>query len=128
MDILAQFFQLLIILGILNVWVLRLNQKTSYRGGNSQSLREEFSTYGFPFWFFYLIGALKILFAVSMAIGFWIPKFVPIAAAGLGLLMVGAIISHIKVNDTFIKYVPATIMLCLCGIVFALTVQYLPTI
>ena len=126
MSIIVQLCQLIIVLGIINVWFVRRHQSTNYRGKNATSLKDEFQSYGYPSWFFYVIGGLKILFALVMSIGFWAPVCIPIAAAGLGILMLGAVVSHFKVNDAPIKYMPATIMLALCGVVFALTYQYLP--
>ena len=42
-------------LWILNVWILRFNKETEYRGGDAKNMREEFKTYGIPPWAMYLI-------------------------------------------------------------------------
>ena len=68
MDIIM-IIKIITALGIFNVWLLRYNKNTEYRGGNAKSLKEEFKTYGLNSWFMYLIGAIKIgisiLFIVS---------------------------------------------------------------
>ena len=41
--------QLIVAVGILNVWLLRSGRATPFRGGDARSLREEFAAYGLPF-------------------------------------------------------------------------------
>ena len=38
--------KLIIGLGLINVWVLRYNKKTEYRGGAANNMLEEFHSYG----------------------------------------------------------------------------------
>jgi len=72
MDTLRTILQILVGLGILNVWLLRANRSTAYRGGDAKSLREESATYGLPGWFFYLVGTLKITCALCLLAGIWL--------------------------------------------------------
>ena len=58
-------------LWILNVWILRFNKETEYRGGDAKNMREEFQTYGFPSWAMYLIGGTKLSLAVLLLVGIW---------------------------------------------------------
>ena len=64
MEYLRIIAQLIIGLGILNVWLLRFNKATAYRAGNAKNMKEEFSAYGLPLWFMWVVGGLKILFAL----------------------------------------------------------------
>lgn len=48
MDYLLIALTLTVSLGILNVWVLRRDQQTAYRGQAARTLREEFAAYGLP--------------------------------------------------------------------------------
>lgn len=105
------FLQLVVALGLLNVWLIRSNQKTPYRGANSSSLKNEFAAYGLPLWFFYVIGFLKISSALLLLVGLWIPVLVFPAALVVSFLMAGAIFMHIKVRDPWKKSLPAFIML-----------------
>ena len=127
MELINAIIKLIIICGIFNVWLIRFNNPTPYRGSKAKTLHEEFKIYGYPTWFFYIIGCLKISFALCLAAGFWHQQFVTVGALGLSLLMAGAIISHIKVNDTLQKYIPASIMLLmsLFVLISSLTVQNL---
>lgn len=105
--------QITVALGLLNVWLLRFNQRTAYRGGNAGSMREEFAAYGLPAWFAYLIGALKIGAALALIVGIWFPVLVLPAAGLISVLMVGALSMHVKIHDSLKKSLPALGMLAL---------------
>jgi hypothetical protein len=103
--------QVVVALGLLNVWLVRAGSATSFRGGDARSLKEEFAAYGLPDFFFYLIGALKVGSAVMLIAGIWIDALVMPAAAIVAVLMVGALVMHAKVKDPAIKSLPAFLML-----------------
>ena len=107
----STILQVVVGVGLLNVWLLRAQSSTGFRGGSAQSLKEEFSAYGLPDWFFYAIGVLKIGSAVLLILGIWVPEFVPPAAGTVAVLMVGAPSMHAKVKDPWIKSLPAFLML-----------------
>lgn len=109
--------QIIVALGLLNVWLLRFNKSTQYRGGNAKNLKEEFATYGLPSWFTYLIGALKIGSALALLAGVWIPALVLPSAALVVFLMIGALAMHFKVGDPVMKSMPAGIMLLMGAII-----------
>lgn len=113
MDIAQLIAQWIIGLGILNVWLLRSKRATAYRGGDAQTMQEEFSVYGLPIWFMYAVGTLKVLLALALIAGTWIPELVQPAAFAMAVLMAGAVGMHIKVNDTLKKTGPASVMLVL---------------
>ncbi len=102
--------QVVVALGLLNVWLLRSGKATSYRGGSSRTLKQEFSAYGLPEAAFYVVGALKILSAVLLIAGLRYPALVLPAAAVVAVLMVGALVMHLKVKDPAIKSLPAFLM------------------
>ena len=104
---------IIIALGIFNVWIIRFNKKTNFRGGNALNLKEEFKVYGLPKWFMYLIGFLKLSFALILILGIWFKSISIYAIYGMTILMIGAILMHLKVNDPFKKYVPALSILIL---------------
>ena len=47
--------QLIISVGLINVWFFRVNKATDYRGGNAKNMQEEFLAYGLPIWSMYLV-------------------------------------------------------------------------
>ena len=114
MDTISLIFQIIIPLGIFNVWLLRIGKVTSYRGGDAQSLKEEFAVYGLPDWAFYTIGALKLSAALALLLGFFIPYLIIPGAAIMASLMMGALVMHLKVKDPIAKSLPASLMLFMC--------------
>ncbi len=119
MEVLIQIVQVVIALGILNVWLFRFGKPTAWRAGEARNMREEFAVYGLPSWFVTLIGFLKILLATLLILGLWMPQLTGAAAAGLAVLMLGAVAMHIKVKDPFKKSLPALALLFLCILVAA---------
>ncbi len=97
METLRTVLQIIVGLGLLNVWLLRGGKKTPYRGKGAASMRAEFQAYGLPLWFMWVTGALKIGVAAALLLGIWIPALVQPAALVLILLMLGAFIMHLKV-------------------------------
>jgi hypothetical protein len=120
MTTLLILLQLVVALGILNVWLLRPAKPTPYRGGDAQTIREEFHAYGLPVWFMVVIGALKLSFAVALLLAIWFPALASPAAIGLGALMLGALGMHLKAKDPLIKSLPAAAMLTLCAAIVLL--------
>jgi uncharacterized membrane protein YphA (DoxX/SURF4 family) len=113
MDSLTLIIQIIIAVGIINVWLFRFGKATEWRGGSAKNMQEEFSNYGLPKWFMLLIGFLKVTFALLLLVGIWFPFFVKPAALGIAVLMIGAIAMHIIIKDPLKKSLPAFIMLIL---------------
>ncbi len=111
------FLQTLIAFGLINVWLVRSGRKTEYRGGRAQNMKEEFSVYGLPVWFMYVVGFFKILIAIVMLVSVFVPQLMQTAASlalvALTILMLGAVSMHIKVRDSLMKTVPAIVMLAM---------------
>lgn len=102
---------LLVSLLVLNVWLLRFDQETIYRGGDSLNMIEEFAVYGLSESTAYIIGALKVLSAIGLLVGFFYKKTIVPSASTMAALMCGAILMHFRVNDEAIKFLPAGLML-----------------
>ena len=109
--------QIIIALGIFNVWILRFGKASSWRGGQAKNMKEEFEVYGLPPWFIGVIGFLKLIFALMLIIGLWYPALVQPAAIGIAVLMLGAIAMHIKVKDPLTKSLPAFSLFIMSAIV-----------
>lgn len=116
----ASVLQVIVALGLLNVWLLRARSSTSYRGGEATSLKEEFAAYGLPEFMFYVVGGLKIGAALALVAGLWLPQLVVPAAAIVAVLMVGALVMHMKVKDPLKKSLPAFAMLVMAVAILAL--------
>ena len=119
MSYITILFQLFVAFGLLNVWLIRRNKITTYRGSSACSLKDEFAIYGLPLWSFYVVGFIKISSAFLLLLGLWIPFLVFPSALVISLMMVGALFMHMKVRDPLMKSLPALIMLfCSVGICF----------
>lgn len=116
----SNILQLIVGLGLLNVWLIRASKETDYRGGEAKNLKDEFATYGLPEWFYYLIGFLKVSTGLALIIGVWVKSLVPAASMIVVFLMLGAIGMHVKVGDDIKKYVPASAMLLLSFSIYCL--------
>ena len=114
MEILVQICQIVVGCGLLNVWLLRFNKATAYRGGKASSMLEEFAAYGLPAWSCYLVGFLKVASAFALLAGLLYPVLILPAASIVAALMAGAIVMHLKVADPFKKSLPAISLLALC--------------
>ena len=92
-------------------------KETNWRGGEAKNMKEEFAAYGLPSGLMVFIGAVKILLAICLIIGIWIPLLVKPAAIAMTFLMIGAVSMHVKVKDPLQKSLPAFTMLLLSLIV-----------
>ncbi len=117
MEIIKIILQLIVGLGILNVWLFRFDQNTAYRGGQSTNMKEEFKAYGLPENLTYIIGFIKVSLALLLITGIWVEQLVDPAAIGMAVMMLGAIIMHLKIKDSFKQNLPALTLLILCGII-----------
>ena len=109
--------QIVVALGLLNVWLLRFNKTTAFRGGGARSMPEEFAAYGLPVWSTYVVGTLKIGAAICLIAGVWLHFLVFPAALLVCVLMVGALAMHLKVRDPLSKSMPALAVLVMCAII-----------
>jgi len=119
MNTLILMIQITVALGLLNVWFLRFNRSTPYRGGDARTMSEEFAAYGLPPWSVAAIGTLKVGAALALLAGIWLPGLVLPAALLIVVLMIGAVSMHLKIGDRFSKAVPALVMLILSSVITA---------
>ena len=113
MKSLLPILQIVVALGIFNVWILRFSKTTAWRGGAATNMKEEFQTYGLPPWSVMLIGLLKLACAACLIVGIWFPILTQPAAIVLAVLMIGAVAMHVKVKDPAKRSLPAFTMLVL---------------
>jgi uncharacterized membrane protein YphA (DoxX/SURF4 family) len=117
MEILRIILQVAVALAILNVWLLRPSKPTPYRGGGAGNMREEFQAYGLPPFMVWVVGMLKVSFALALLVGIRVPVLIVPAAVGLGVLMLGALLMHFKIKDPMKKALPSGIVLILCVLI-----------
>ena len=119
MDTLVMTLQIIIAIVIFAVWIFRPNLDTNYRAGDAKNIVEEFAVYGLPKWSVYVVGATKLTLALALIVGIWYTQLAQYAVMGMGILMVGALICHLKTrDDPLSRAAPASIMLVMCFLVF----------
>lgn len=109
--------QLIIALGIYNVWLLRTNRETPWRGGDAKTMEQEFHAYGLSTQCMKIVGFVKVLMATLLIVGIWYPPFTTIGATIMASLMLAAVFMHLKVKDPVRKSLPAASLLLLSLIV-----------
>ena len=118
-DTLVMTLQIVIAVVIFAVWIFRPNLDTNYRAGNAKNIVEEFAVYGLPKWSVYVVGATKLTLALALIVGIWYTQLAQYAVMGMGILMTGALICHLKTrDDPLSRATPASIMLVMCFLVF----------
>ena len=121
MTTLLMILQLIIAIGLINVWLFRFNKATDYRGGNATNMKEEFIAYGLPVWLMYFVGTLKVLIALMLIISFWIEQLLLYNLIALALLMIAAVLMHVKVKDPIKKSYPALSILFMIALIMYFT-------
>ena len=116
MKLLSQILSVIVGLTVINVWLFRSGKSTSYRGGDANSLMEEFVVYGLGDYFL-TIGIIKVGLAILLILSLYFQKLRLISASGIGLMMLVAIFMHFSVGDELIKSMPASVMLISCIII-----------
>lgn len=114
MDYLIIVLQVIVGLSILNVWLVQNQQATRWRGGDATTIVEEFQAYGLPVWSVYVVGTAKVILALLLIAGIWLPALKCPAAIGLAVLLAGSIAMHLKISDPLIKSFPAALFLVMC--------------
>lgn len=120
MDTLLIILQCAVAVSILNVWLIQNKKATKWRGGEATTIIEEFKVYGLPVWFCYVIGFLKVIFAIGLIVGIWVQNLVQPAAIGLGVLLLGSIAMHLKIKDPVFKSFPAFLFVVMCAAIIVL--------
>lgn len=113
--------QLIISIGLINVWFFRFNKATEFRGGNAKNMREEFQAYGLPAWSMYLVGAAKVVIAILLIVSIWFKELLVYNLLALAVLMIAAVLMHIKVKDPIKKSYPALSILFMIALIFYFT-------
>ena len=106
-----------IALAMLDVWLIRYNSPGFSRGGSAKTMAEEFKVYNLPDWFRDLIRFLKLSLGFLMLVGIWWPFSAFTASTGLAVLLVGAMVMHLKVKDPFYKLLPSSFFGSICVII-----------
>lgn len=119
MEGLVVMLKVIVAFGILNVWLVRRNRVTPFRGGSTRNIYEEFEFYGLPRWSVYAVGISKVVLALIILAGLVVPELTVLGASGLAFFMLGAVFFHLKVKDSVVQTLPAFLMLIMCSLLVA---------
>lgn len=97
------------------MWVLSGLLAAMFIGSGGMKLTGDVSGvaqhFGYPIWFFYLIGLLEVVGAICLLI----PRIAAEVGSFLIIIMLGALISHIRAGDGFMGLLPALLTLLSLG-------------
>lgn len=79
----------------------------------AEQMHASFAMLGLPVWFGYFIGACE----VAGGIGIWVKKVSALAAAGLGIIMLGAVYFHVT-NPPVMAGIPALVLGIFAVVIF----------
>ena len=114
----SQILQLIIGISILFVWLVRSHVPSNFRVGRANNLKEEVLEVGLPIIFYDIMKVIKPMFAFFLIVGlFYSPMTFP-SMIVTTILMLGALLMHIKAKDNFVKVIPALTLLIFCVLIF----------
>ncbi len=105
--------QFIIALSILNVWVFQY-----------ETIVVQFKEFNLPVWLRNAVGWTKAVFCIVLLAGIWVWQLAVVGALAIGMLMVFAILTHLRAKDPFYKIFPAIVLFALCLAVAFLCYQY----
>tara|TARA_B100001564_G_C20637359_1_gene670348 strand:+ start:1099 stop:1443 length:345 start_codon:yes stop_codon:yes gene_type:complete len=100
MENISLAFQLIVAISVLIVWVFRY-----------ENIVIEFKHYGYSDLLRNFVGASKISISTLLILGLWYNEITIYASLSMAFFMLCAQLSHIKVKNPFIKFVPSLIFL-----------------
>ena len=103
---LIEVLQIITASSILFVWVVRY-----------ENIITEFQQYQLPVWLRDLVGILKLSFSIMLLAGIYDEKFKYLGSSGLILLMLAALLTHVKMKNSFYKALPSLTLLVFSTII-----------
>ena len=100
MENLISMLKIIVLTAILFVWVVRY-----------ENIKNEFNEYNLPTWLRDLTGILKLSFAWMLH--FSDPRIVVAGSSGITLLMLAAVVTHVRLKSIFRRYIASVTMLLL---------------
>jgi hypothetical protein len=95
----------LVFSSILFVWVVRY-----------KNIIAEFQSYSYPDWLRDLVGILKVSFAIMLMNQDTL--IIKLGSVGIMVLMLAAVITHLRVKNSLPKMLPSLVLFTLCGFIF----------
>ena len=64
---------------------------------------ENFRRFGYPQWFRIVTGSLEVLGGLGLLLGIWLPWLAALASSGLTLVMLGAVVTEVRIREPLQK-------------------------
>ena len=106
MEQISLFFQVVVAVSVLVVWVFRYH-----------NVIKEFEQFGFSNVFRNFVGASKIAISTLLLTGICYADITPYAAIGMAAFMLAAQISHLRVKNPFLQRLPSLVFLLMSAFV-----------
>ena len=103
-NVLLDALKIIVTSAIFFVWFIRYD-----------NIKKEFEEYNLPTWFRDLVGILKISFSIMIHSNNI--DIVLIGSLGILALMLGAVITHIRMKNNFRKYIASVAMLTITSFI-----------
>tara|TARA_B100000035_G_C20717024_1_gene429565 strand:- start:69 stop:446 length:378 start_codon:yes stop_codon:yes gene_type:complete len=107
-----EILSILVFGSIIFVWGIRYN-----------NIKDEFKHFQLPNWLRDLVGILKLSFAIMLFSDNL--ELIQIGASGIALLMVAALITHVRLKSEPFRMLPSFALLCSCLAIVYLSNQLL---
>lgn len=91
--------------------------------GSKQQV-EGFKKYGYPQWFRIVTGIVEVIGAAAVITGIWYPVIATLAGLWLGITMLGAFVTHIRIKDPARMMGTSVVLLLLAVAVSALNWKF----
>ena len=99
---------------IIFVWGVRYN-----------NIKDEFKHFNLPKWLRDLVGIFKFAFAIMLLNDDY--EISRLGASGIAVLMIAALITHIRLNSKASKMLPSLSLLCVCLVISYMCTQLSPS-
>ncbi|MFP6779972.1 MAG: DoxX family protein [Alphaproteobacteria bacterium] len=100
MENISLISQLIVAISVIFIWVFRYN-----------NIVDEFKHYGYSDLLRNIVGASKISISTLLIMGVWYKEITMYASLAMAFFMICAQVSHIKVKNPLIKFIPSLIFL-----------------
>jgi uncharacterized membrane protein YphA (DoxX/SURF4 family) len=106
--------QALVASSIFFVWVVRY-----------ENIILEFKHFGYPGWLRDIVGILKLTFSILLLVGIEQKQFALVGGIGIALLMLAALVTHLRVKNPPIMMMPSLTLMVASGFISFLNYQML---
>jgi putative oxidoreductase len=104
----TEVLKVIVFASVVFVWAVRYS-----------NIVAEFQSYGYPDWLRDLVGIVKASLVILLLRES--AELVKLGAAGIMVLMVAAMITHLRVKNPLAKMLPSTVLFALCAVIYFTT-------